>query len=101
MTEQPTTESNDSQTTPSSGSIINNRENNLNFSSIIQDNSGGVSSIRCLMLLWGIGVFLIWAAGAIVGMVHGVYVFPTIPTEVLTVLLGVTGVKTIQRFGEK
>ena len=71
------------------------------FSSIIQDNSGGVSSIRCLMLLWGVGVFLIWSAGAIVGLVHGIYVFPTIPAEVVTILLGVSGIKTIQRFGEK
>jgi hypothetical protein len=53
------------------------------------------------MLLWGVGVFLVWAAGAVVGLVYGVYVFPTIPAEVVTILLGVSGIKTVQRFGER
>lgn len=71
------------------------------ISSLVEDNSGGISSIRVLMLLWGVGVFLIWAFAAIMGVIHGVYVFPAIPETVLTVLLGVTGIKTVQRFGEK
>jgi predicted membrane protein len=70
-------------------------------SSIIEDNSGGISSIRILMLLWGVGVFLIWGFGAVVAIIHGTYIFPTIPPEVVTILLGVTGIKTVQRFGEK
>ena len=90
-----------SGTNVSPTTIVSGNENTLNFSSIIQDNSGGISSIRCLMLLWGVGVFLVWAAGAVVGLVHGVYVFPTIPPEVVTILLGVSGIKTVQRFGER
>jgi hypothetical protein len=90
-----------SGTNVSPTTVISGNENTLNFSSIIQDNSGGISSIRCLMLLWGVGVFLVWAAGAIVGLTHGVYVFPTIPPEVVTILLGVSGVKTVQRGFEK
>ena len=90
-----------SGTNVSPTTVVSGNANTLNFSSIIQDNSGGISSIRCLMLLWGVGVFLVWAAGAVVGLVHGVYVFPTIPPEVVTILLGVSGIKTVQRFGEK
>ncbi len=77
------------------------KNSNVNITSIIEDQSGGISSIRVLMLLWGVGVFIIWAAGSVVAMWHGVYVFPTIPAEVITILLGVTGIKTVQRFGEK
>ncbi len=74
---------------------------NNNFSSMLQDNSGGMSSMRVLMLLWGVGVFVVWAAGCGFSMYHGVYVFPTLPPEIVTILLGVTGVKCVQRFGEK
>ncbi len=80
---------------------IKGNDNKINISSIIQDNSGGLSSIRVLMLLWGVGVFLVWAAGCGFAMYHGVYVFPTLPPEIVTILLGVTGIKTVQRFGEK
>ncbi len=81
--------------------IVGNNDTVNNFSSMLQDNSGGISSMRCLMLLWGGGVFLMWASAWIVGMVHGIYLPPTIPTEIVTVLLGITGTKCIQRFGEK
>ena len=90
-----------SGTNVSPTTVVSGNANTLNFSSIIQDNSGGISSIRCLMLLWGVGVFLVWAAGAVVGLVHGVYVFPTIPPEVVTILLGVSEIKTVQSFGER
>jgi len=90
-----------SGTNVASTAVISGNSNTLNFSSIIQDNSGGISSIRCLMLLWGVGVFLVWGAGAVVGLIHGIYVFPTIPPEVVTILLGVSGIKTVQRFGER
>ena len=81
--------------------ISGNNDTVNNFSSMLQDNAGGISSMRCLMLLWGGGVFLMWAGAWIVGMVHGVYIPPTIPTEIVTILLGITGTKCIQRFGEK
>jgi hypothetical protein len=81
--------------------IVSGTDNTVNFSSIIQDNSGGVSSIRVLMLLWGCGVFLVWMTATIVGMFHGIYVIPTIPQTVVEVLISVTGIKAVQRFGEK
>lgn len=71
------------------------------ISSMFEDNSGGISSIRVLMLLWGAGVFIIWAAAWAVAIYHGIYTAPNIPPEVVTILLGVTGIKTVQRFGEK
>jgi len=90
-----------SGTNVSATTVVTGDNNNLSFSSIIQDNTGGVSSIRVLMLLWGVGVFLVWAAGAMVAIYHGIYTFPSLPPEIVTILLGVTGIKTCQRFGEK
>ena len=81
--------------------VVTGNNDNVSISSIIQDNTGGLSSIRVLMLLWGGGVFLFWAAGACVAIYHGIYVFPSLPPEIVTILLGVTGIKTVQRFGEK
>jgi hypothetical protein len=81
--------------------VVSGTDNTVTFSSIIQDNSGGVSSMRILMLLWGVGVLAIWSAAWIVGMFHGVYAAPTIPSEIVTILLGITGTKCVQRFGEK
>ena len=81
--------------------VVNGTDNTVNFSSIIQDNSGGVSSIRVLMLLWGCGVFLVWTTATIVGMFHGVYAIPAIPQPVVEILISVTGIKVVQRFGEK
>ena len=90
-----------SGTNVSPTTVISGNENTLNFSSIIQDNSGGISSIRCLMLLWGVGVFLVWAAAVIVGLFHGIYTIPSIPETVVEILVAVTGIKTVQRFGER
>lgn len=67
----------------------------------LEDNAGGTSSIRILMLMWGIGVFLVWAAATITALFNGIYVIPPLPPEIITVLLGVTGIKSVQRFGEK
>ena len=53
------------------------------------------------MLMWGLGVFLVWASVCITAMFNGVYVMPSLPAEIVTILLGVTGIKTVQRFGEK
>jgi hypothetical protein len=33
-------------------------------------------------------------------VLHGLPI-ATLPTEIITILLGVTGIKTVQRFGEK
>jgi CHASE2 domain-containing sensor protein len=72
----------------------------VKISSMLEDNSGGLSSIRILMLLWGVGILLIWAFGSIMAILHGLP-FPTLPPEIVTILLGVTGLKTVQRGFEK
>ncbi len=71
------------------------------LSTIIQDNSGGLSSARILMLSWGLGVLAVWMVVSIIAATHGVYTFSAIPESVVTILLGVTGLKVAQRFGEK
>jgi CHASE2 domain-containing sensor protein len=70
------------------------------LSSVVEEPSGKVSSIRILSLVWGIGVFVVWAAAAIISVVHGVYVFPPIPESVVTVLVAAGGMNVVQRFAE-
>jgi hypothetical protein len=91
----------DGSTTVAPTAVVTGNNNSIDISSIVQDNSGGLSSMRILMLLWGVGVFLMWSGAWIVGLVHGIYLAPTIPSEIVTILLGLTGVKCVQRFGEK
>jgi hypothetical protein len=55
-----------------------------------------LSASRLLLLLWGIGVLIIWA---ITSLKTGV--LAVIPDSVVTVLGIVVGGKTVQRFGEK
>ena len=81
--------------------VVSGNDNTVNLSSMIQDNTGGTSSIRVLMLLWGGGVFTVWATKMIVGLFHGIYVIPSIPESVVQILVGIVGIKTVQRFGEK
>ena len=81
--------------------VVSGNDNTVNLSSMIQDNTGGMSSIRVLMLLWGGGVFTVWATAVIVGLFHGIYVIPSIPESVVQILVGIVGIKTVQRFGEK
>jgi hypothetical protein len=71
------------------------------FTSMLSDNTGGTSTTRVTMLIWAIGVFTIWGAATIISVVHGNFVLLPIPESVITVLLGVTGLKVVQRFGEK
>jgi hypothetical protein len=72
------------------------------LSSFVEDNSGGFSSTRLVMLMWSIGVFLVWAVTTCWSVFHsGEKTMMSIPGEVITVLLGVMGLKVVQRFGEK
>jgi len=66
----------------------------------LEDNTGGISAIRCLMLIWGIGCFVVWVVACIFSFIHGVYVLPTLPPEIVSILIGITTMKAIQRFGE-
>jgi hypothetical protein len=97
----PTTAISGGSTAVTPTAVVTGDNNNIDISSVIQDNSGGLSSMRILMLLWGGGVFLLWSGAWIVGIVHGIYTAPTLPPEIVTILLGVTGVKCVQRYGER
>lgn len=79
---------------------VKGNDNRVNITSLIEDNAGGLSSMRILMLLWGIIPLLVWTAGAVTALYHGIYVFPSLSPEVVTVMLGITGTKCVQRFGE-
>lgn len=63
---------------------------------VLQDNSGGLSSTRLSMLLWVVGVFVVWAAISVTNKA-----LQDLPDSVL-VLFGIliTG-KVTQRFGER
>ena len=63
---------------------------------MISDNTGGASASRFLLLAWGLGVLGIWI---FVSIHTGGFV--PIPTDVTTILLGLSATKTVQRFGEK
>lgn len=63
---------------------------------ILEDNSGGASSSRVLMLVWGLGVFVVWCY---ISLHTGVML--ALPETVITVLLGMSAMKVVQRFGEK
>ncbi|MBF0473203.1 MAG: hypothetical protein HQK93_05650 [Nitrospirae bacterium] len=81
--------------------IVSGNDNKVNISSIIEDNSGGLSSTRVLMLAWGLGTLLVWSICSVIGAIHGIYIFPSIPDSVVTILGIVLGGKVVQRFGEK
>jgi len=93
--------SNNTDTDNNTSSVVKGDNNKVNITSIIEDNSGGLSSTRILMLLWGIVPLAVWAAGSVVALYHGIYVYPTLSPEVVTVMLGITGAKVVQRYGEK
>ena len=66
------------------------------FGGMLEDNQGGTSSMRVLMIVWGIGVFGVWCYASI----HTGGLVP-IPESVITILLGTSVAKVVQRFGEK
>lgn len=55
-----------------------------------------LSASRLLILFWGVGVFLVWAATCIVERS-----LQSIPESVVTVFGIAVGGKSVQRFGEK
>lgn len=63
---------------------------------LMSDNSGGISSIRLIMLLWTVALLFIWVYSSFVkGEPQG------LTNDIVTLYLGVVGLKTVQRFGEK
>ena len=69
---------------------------NNKFFEMLEDNSGGTSSSRAMMLTWGIGTFVVWAFASIKAAA-----LLAIPETVLIIVLGLASTKVIQRFGEK
>jgi hypothetical protein len=66
------------------------------FLEIFEDNSGGLSSTRVLLLAWGLGVLAIWIA-----MFITTHALAPIPDSIITILGILFGGKVVQRFGEK
>jgi hypothetical protein len=64
--------------------------------SILEDNAGGLSSIRVLMLCWSVAVIGAWVFVAITTRA-----LPDIPSGVITFTGMVIGGKVAQRFGEQ
>lgn len=92
----------------------NNNDNNNETSdkvsfirSVIEDNSGGLSTARIMSLTWSVGVFLVWAIASLLiiytssGTQAPVTSLLSLPWEVVTMALGFGGFKVAQRFGEK
>jgi hypothetical protein len=65
------------------------------LSGFIQEESGKPSSSRLLILVWGVGVFGIWAFSSFKNAS-----LQSIPESVITILAALVSAKTIQRFGE-
>ncbi len=63
--------------------------------SFIREENGKLSSSRLLMMLWGGGIFVVWAIASLKGEA-----LQAIPDSVLTVIGIFVGGKTVQRFGE-
>ena len=89
------------QPAPVAGATQMSQKESISISSIIQDNTGGISSTRVLMLCWGLGVLIVWSFAAIMSVIHGIYIFPSVPESIVTILLGVVGGKVVQRPFEK
>lgn len=64
--------------------------------SILEDNAGGLSSIRVLMLCWTVAVMATWITVAL-----STKTMPDIPSGVLTFTGMIVGGKVAQRFGEQ
>jgi hypothetical protein len=62
---------------------------------LLKDTDGKPSSSRFLIMLWGLGVFVIWAFSSIKSST-----LQAIPESVSTILGVLVAGKTLQRFGE-
>lgn len=68
----------------------------MNFlKSLLEDNSGGLSSCRVVMLVWTMALFGTWVTVA-----YKTKSLPDVPTGVLTLTGMILGGKVVQRFGE-
>ncbi|NJN31334.1 MAG: hypothetical protein HC824_13595 [Synechococcales cyanobacterium RM1_1_8] len=63
--------------------------------SFIREENGKLSSSRLLLMVWGGGVFVIWAISSLMSQS-----LQAIPDSVITIVGICVGAKTVQRFGE-
>lgn len=68
----------------------------MKLGEFVQDNSGGLSSMRLIFLTWGLGLFLVWA-----GISIRTGTLQPLPDSLIILTLGISGTKAVQRFGEK
>lgn len=68
----------------------------MQVNEFIQDNEGGLSSMRLAFLTWTLGLFLIWA-----GISIQTHTIQPLPDSLIILTLGISGTKAVQRFGEK
>ena len=67
-----------------------------NITTFLEDNSGGLSMMRLVFFVWGIGLFVVWSYMCI--NTGGII---TLPTEIITLFLGLSTAKVVQRGLEK
>ena len=64
--------------------------------SLLSDNSGGISTVRIINLIWALSLTFVWVYIAL-----NTGTIPEIPQNVLAITGMLIGGKVIQRFGEK
>ena len=62
------------------------------FQKLLEDNEGGSSSARFIMIIWGLGGFLVWS---ILSFIKGMLL--TMPESILVIILATMGFKVAQR----
>lgn len=74
------------------------------FAEFFQENNGGSSSVRLQMLITTVGVVMIWGFVAIWQVMHTAdlkdFSIPDIPWGVVTLALGISGLKVYQKSQE-
>jgi len=68
----------------------------MKLNEFVQDNEGGLSSMRLAFLTWTLGLFVVWA-----GISIRTRTIQPLPESVIILTLGISGTKAVQRFGEK
>ena len=63
--------------------------------SLVREKEGKISTSRVLLLIWGVGLFIVWVSVSIINRN-----IAEIPESVVTVIGILSGSKVLQRFGE-
>ena len=65
------------------------------ISQLLKDDTGQLSSMRLILLVWGLGTFIVWAYLSI-----DTHTMSVIPSQVMEILGMVLGGKVFQSFSE-